>query len=376
MINERIHLRDLDDEDIADDVDNVEEPAAEDSDVEVLDGPPTTSKSGKKPQGPVLKTFRTDGISGAASSRGPSAATRATTSTAPSPAARTSTSSRRAQAADFMSAVSGAFDPATREARDETRFARRLAQNEIDRLTQENRDLRQRNESLSDRLQQQGLQLQQQVTETSRLQSRVDMLDMVRAMTGQSSGGQSAHFDEYRGRPRYDRWESPRTPRRYRSYSAVSPRTPRFYQDDHADLHSHSLHPPTSSQFPQSTLTHDEERTATASRTPSTSYASHTHASASHPLHTPGASHPPRAPGASHPPRAPSASHTSGTSLAPHSSHASGSVCGPSAHSGASISGQFAHHSSTALDTLASLASDDVQHHHSSTSSCNPSSPS
>ncbi|TFK80570.1 hypothetical protein K466DRAFT_569567, partial [Polyporus arcularius HHB13444] len=209
LINERIHLRDVDDDDMADDVDSTEEPAEiDDSDIELLDAPPVLSKPSKK--GPVLKTFRTDGIVGSrTSSSGMRTPMTASGSTAHAPTSTSRVSTRRAQAADFMSSVSTAFDPATREARDETRFARRLAQSQIDRLTQENRDLRVRNESLSDRLQQQGLQLQQQVTEVTRLQARLDMLEMMQVMTGRSSGSRSQHddmrshrYDDHRGRSR------------------------------------------------------------------------------------------------------------------------------------------------------------------------------
>lgn len=83
-----------------------------------------------------------------------------------------------------MSAVSVSLNPVLREACDDTRFARRLAQDDLHHLTQENRDLRTRNESLSDHLHQQLLQLQQQLREASRLQSHLDMVEMMQSFMG------------------------------------------------------------------------------------------------------------------------------------------------------------------------------------------------
>ncbi|RDX46394.1 hypothetical protein OH76DRAFT_1485628 [Lentinus brumalis] len=246
-INEKVHTRELDDGEIADedgedgeDGDEVEE---ENSEVEVLDGPPsqshgtsrpaTSSSAGTKPSGkqtvPVLKGIRTDGMAGTSTSTRPTA------------------SSRRGQASDFMSAVTTSLDPSLREGRDEARFARRLAQSEFDRLTQDNRDLRARNDALTDRLAQQGAQVHQMALENNRLQSRLDMLEMMQGLGGRSAGPH--------GRSRYDDWDrgSPRsTPRHSRSYSRSygqsprmsPPRTPssRFRHRDHESLSSHFDH--------------------------------------------------------------------------------------------------------------------------------------
>ncbi|OJT05798.1 hypothetical protein TRAPUB_3352, partial [Trametes pubescens] len=127
LINEKVHLRTLDDGNIAD---GEEVPGAGDSDVEVLDGPPTKKKAPPASGGSVLRGIREQ----VPSTGAPNAAARGAT--------------RRAQASDFMSAVSASLNPALREARDDTRFARRLAQDDLHHLTQENRDLRTRNESL------------------------------------------------------------------------------------------------------------------------------------------------------------------------------------------------------------------------------------
>ncbi|KAI0350176.1 hypothetical protein OH77DRAFT_1593754, partial [Trametes cingulata] len=96
---------------------------------------------------------------------------------------------RQAQTQQFLNTISACLDPSAREARDEARYARRLAQDEINRLAQENRDLRTRNETLMDRIQALTLQLQQQTTEVARLQSRLDMYEMMTSMFGRPQAG-------------------------------------------------------------------------------------------------------------------------------------------------------------------------------------------
>ncbi|KAI0708973.1 hypothetical protein C8Q76DRAFT_799015 [Earliella scabrosa] len=211
LINERIHTRELNDEDIADGDDVMEEGAAEgeDSDVEVLDGPPPSkSKKAATSKGPILKAFTQQPTPGPSTTRTPA-------------------SMRRGQAAhEFMSAVTTSLDPVARDARDESRFARRLAQDDLNRLTQENRDLRSRNDALLDRLHQQTVQLQQQLTETSRLQTRLEMLELMQSVRG---GGGMA-----RGRSRQRDWEyddTRVTPTRFRSYS-------RAYRRHRSPVHS------------------------------------------------------------------------------------------------------------------------------------------
>ncbi|KAI0692693.1 hypothetical protein C8T65DRAFT_711342 [Cerioporus squamosus] len=232
LINEKVHTRELDDGDIADEdgeeSEDGQEVEEDNSDLEVLDGlplrgqrtsRPSTSVAAKqksgKPTAPVLKGIRTDGMTGTSS--------------------RTSaSSSRRTQASEFMSAVTTSLDPSLRDGRDEARFARRLAQSELDRLTQDNRDLRTRNDALTDRLAQQGAQVHQMALENSRLQSRLDMLEMVQGLGGRSAGP--------RGRSRYD---DPRHSRSYhRSPRMSPPRTPssRFNRRGHDTLSSHFDH--------------------------------------------------------------------------------------------------------------------------------------
>lgn len=128
LINEKVHLRTLDDSNIAD---GKEVPRAGDLDVEVLNGPPMKKKAPPASGGLVLQ-----GIREQAPSTG-----------APNAAARRAT--HCAQASNFMSAALVSLNPALQEAHDGTRFAHHLAQDNLHHLTQENRNLRARNESLS-----------------------------------------------------------------------------------------------------------------------------------------------------------------------------------------------------------------------------------
>lgn len=149
MINEKVHLCTLDDSEIADATRAGSEPEADaDPDVEIIEAPPSSSR--KKTQ-PVVKAFQTPASS---------ASTSHSAASTPRPGA---------QAQVFMTAVTASLDPSYRESCDEARFACRLAQDELQRLTQENRDLRTRND-----LHTQSLQVQQQLTEMTRLQARLD----------------------------------------------------------------------------------------------------------------------------------------------------------------------------------------------------------
>lgn len=93
---------------------------------------------------------------------------------------------RRGQARELLSAISASLDPAAREAREEKRFALRLLQEEVNRLTQENRDLRHRNEVLTDRTHELSLQLQEEKAEAKRLQSRIDTFEMMQSLVTRS----------------------------------------------------------------------------------------------------------------------------------------------------------------------------------------------
>lgn len=174
----------------------------DDSDVEIVEQR-TTAKSKARKAGTSSVTQSTRQASTSAP------VMKAYRDQAGSSSARAASSNRRAQAQDFMTAVTTSLDPAAREARDEARFARKFTQDELLRLSNDNRELRARNDTLSDRL-------QQQMSEVTRLQSRLEMLEMMQTVRRQS-------------RPHADDWDdedSPR-PRRHRSYvSRLSPRLP------------------------------------------------------------------------------------------------------------------------------------------------------
>ncbi|TBU38995.1 hypothetical protein BD309DRAFT_1083699 [Dichomitus squalens] len=219
LINQKVHLRMLDDSEIAD-FGQSEEEALEvedsppNSDIELVEKPAPRKKAASKgsASGPVLKAVHEVAAGGATTSR---------------------TSGRRAQISDFMSTISSSLNPAAREVRDETRFARRLAQEEISRLTQENRDLRQRTEMLTDRIHEQSIQLQQQLSETTRLRTQVDMYEMMRSFGGRQSrfpvGALDAEdWDFDTARYRHPSSSSYFHHQRPRPYSP--PRTPRFHR--------------------------------------------------------------------------------------------------------------------------------------------------
>lgn len=169
----------------------------DDSDGEPMDSPPKASTCSTKASSKASGVTKT--------SQGAATATRSTAA------------SRRTQTANFMGAIATSLDPALRDARDETRYARKFAQAEIEALRQDNRDLRARNDALQDRILQLTMQLQQQSAELAHLRTRLEMHELLR-----SSGSRGRH-DKY----------SPRTPRRRRrSHSVVSPRTPRYRYDN------------------------------------------------------------------------------------------------------------------------------------------------
>ncbi|KAI0648374.1 hypothetical protein C8Q79DRAFT_572296 [Trametes meyenii] len=221
QINEKVHLGVIDDAEMADTADVEESGVVEvnedtdDSDVEVLDTPassnPASRKAGKQasatPQ-PVLKGFRDQGASSAARSSG---------------------STRRAAAQDFMGAVAAHLDPAARERRDESRFVRRAAQEENQRLAQENRDLRARNDVLMDRL-------QQQTAELTRLQARLELNELMQATVGQS-------------RSRYHHWHQDSVHRRSRSPPSHFPFNSYSYRSHSPTPHHYARSPPPRSYY-------------------------------------------------------------------------------------------------------------------------------
>ncbi|KAI0367322.1 hypothetical protein BV20DRAFT_1054952 [Pilatotrama ljubarskyi] len=89
---------------------------------------------------------------------------------------------RRAQTQELFGAISAALDPSARDAREDARFARRLAQDEIARLTQENRDLRLRNDTLTDRVQELSAGLQDQRAEVTRLRGRIEAYELMQSL--------------------------------------------------------------------------------------------------------------------------------------------------------------------------------------------------
>lgn len=164
-INGKIHLRVLNDEDIADAEEEMEERVIEveddsDPEIQVIQPPPKWSKT---PGGHVVaKGVRLD---------------------APAPR-RSAGPTRGGQAKEFLATMSAALDPATREARDDARFARSLMQDEMARLTQENRDLRARVDVLQDRLHSESQRAQQQALQVSTLQSRLELTTMMHSLMG------------------------------------------------------------------------------------------------------------------------------------------------------------------------------------------------
>lgn len=135
-INEKIHLGVLDDGDIADNNEEVNKSVIKvkddvsNSEVKIINLPICASvkergllaASTRKPfTQPVMKGFQNQ-------------ATASTT--------RAAASSRCAQAQDFMSAVTTSLDPAAHNARDDARYARRFTQDELQRLSSDNHDLR------------------------------------------------------------------------------------------------------------------------------------------------------------------------------------------------------------------------------------------
>lgn len=199
------------DEDALDTVSDIEDDDIEDdSDIELVDpDPPSKTSTSSKSSSKASKSAPTT-----------------------SQGTKSTTASRRTQAVNFMSAIASSLDPAVREARDEARYARKLAAAEIETLRQDNRDLRLRNDALNDKIHYLTMQLQQQQLECAQLRARLEMYDMFRSLRGQHS-----HHEEYLFRSPL----SPHTPRRYHSsYSTVSPCTPRFDYDMSLDTSLHS----------------------------------------------------------------------------------------------------------------------------------------
>ncbi|CDO74522.1 hypothetical protein BN946_scf184846.g3 [Trametes cinnabarina] len=210
-IHEKMHVETLDDSEIADgDGDGgghfveVNEADQSDNDIEIVE-PPSRKASRPPVRTDSSKTHTV--VKGFHDQSGPPA--------------RSSAASRRAQANDFMTSVTRLLDPAARDARDESRFARQLVTDEISRLTAENRDYRTRNEQLMDRAQQQSAEL-------ARLQARVDMLEMLGAHSRRRSS-------------RYNPWDSAEESPRHHRGSGSSQRHPRYYGSHQRSSH---LSPP------------------------------------------------------------------------------------------------------------------------------------
>ncbi|KAM5540745.1 hypothetical protein V8D89_005578 [Ganoderma adspersum] len=169
LISGEVHMRELNDSQV--DIEEEEEEAElkeieeEEEEFEIVEALAPSKKKKAATGGPVLKTFREQGSSGSSSTT------------------RQSLASRRTQVNDFMSAVTSSLDPTHREARDKARFACRASQDEISHLTQDNRDLWNHYNSLNERFQQQAFAHQQAMGEVTRLQGRLDMLEMVGAFT-------------------------------------------------------------------------------------------------------------------------------------------------------------------------------------------------
>ncbi|KAI0326114.1 hypothetical protein GY45DRAFT_1339676 [Cubamyces sp. BRFM 1775] len=186
-IEERSYIQELDDgnkadlgqEDGVDGSDDViEVDGSSSSDVELVSQENgKKSKGGRKSSQPVLRAVRNQAPAAASSSR---------------------SSSRRSQVSDLLTTISASLDPATREAREEARFAQKLVHEEIKRLRQENRDLSNRNNALNDRNQQLLSELHDQKTEVMRLQARLETYEMMHMFMGR--GPTSGNFSQHSGR--------------------------------------------------------------------------------------------------------------------------------------------------------------------------------
>ncbi|CDO71082.1 hypothetical protein BN946_scf184844.g86 [Trametes cinnabarina] len=118
---------------------------------------------------------------------------------------------RRDQTNHLLSAISASLDPSAREARDEARFVRRFAQDEIHRLTEDNRLLRERCNILQDRNQELMQQLQEQKMEVTRLQTRIETFQTLHGtMAREAELGKS--LTENHWQLTAGRCQSPRTP--------------------------------------------------------------------------------------------------------------------------------------------------------------------
>ncbi|CDO77375.1 hypothetical protein BN946_scf184787.g24 [Trametes cinnabarina] len=94
------------------------------------------------------------------------------------PAAMSTQCPRRAVAHDFLNILAASLDPAARETREQMCFVLKMAQEQIHGLTQENRELRNRNDTLTDRIQQLSNELQEQKAEVKALCTRLEMYEM------------------------------------------------------------------------------------------------------------------------------------------------------------------------------------------------------
>lgn len=92
--------------------------------------------------------------------------------------------SRRSQAHEILNLLSATLNPAAREEREQTKFAHHLVREEISRLAQENRDLRNRNDVLNDRVLDLTMQLEDQKAEVKRLQTRLETYELMQAFFG------------------------------------------------------------------------------------------------------------------------------------------------------------------------------------------------
>ncbi|KAJ8461935.1 hypothetical protein ONZ51_g11223 [Trametes cubensis] len=155
-IEQEIEAKDPeDDEDDVAAADEAEDSASDD--VEIIDSPPPATQARSKSKGGSPSSV-------ANSTSGPRR--------------------RQGQAQQLLSSISVALDPKARESRYEARYARRLLEAQVARLTQENDSLRTRNDALVERIQTLNFQLQQQTSEITRLQARLDIYDMMSSVTG------------------------------------------------------------------------------------------------------------------------------------------------------------------------------------------------
>lgn len=186
-INGKVHLKELDDDDnldgsnkLQDTMEGVEDAMAAEGDGLVEgseDEVDTASQESSVPKGSA-GAHACDSVSGSQlGARGIQSPVAASTQSRPS-------TSRRSQAHEILNLLSATLNPTAREEREQTKFAHQFVREEVSRLAQENRDLRIRNDVLNDRVLDLTMQLEEQKAEVKRLQTRLEMYELMQTFLG------------------------------------------------------------------------------------------------------------------------------------------------------------------------------------------------